>query len=235
MLNCVLNFFNVHIIMWTPLAIASQILTGFGSGYTLSDTFSKEKTVGAFFAVLLLGFFTSLDIFGRSCIPHPYVLSMVLAIVMALVLVVPWATSKDDATRRKRLQIIAPCLALLVLLVGVVAGSKGIAAVGTTPACPAAGGTAGLQGAIMTLMYVAVSASIGSAAADIKKPKMAAAAKGRMMIMGGLLTLLILFDGASMYREDIAAKANAAANAAAANAAKAEAATVTFLASPTSK
>ena len=205
--------------MLTPLAIASQILTGFGSGYTLSDTFSKEKTVGAFFAVLLLGFFTSLDIFGRSCIPRPYVLSMVLAIVMALVLVVPWATSKDDATRRKRLQIIAPCLALLVLLVGVVAGTRSV------DECKAAGGTAGLQGAIMTLMYVAVSASIGSAAADIKKPKMAAAAKGRMMIMGGLLTLLILFDGASMYREDIAAKANAAKTAAAeaAKAAKSEA------------
>ena len=205
--------------MLTPLAIASQVLTGFGSGYTLSDTFSKEKTVGAFFAVLLLGFFTSLDIFGRSCIPHPYVLSMVLAIVMALVLVVPWATSKDDATRRKRLQIIAPCLALLVLLVGVVAGTR------SADGCSVAGGTAGLQGAIMTLMYVAVSASIGSAAADIKKPKMAAAAKGRMMIMGGLLTLLILFDGASMYREDIAAKANAAKTAAAeaAIAAKSEA------------
>jgi hypothetical protein len=212
--------------MWTPLAIASQILTGFGSGYTLSDTFSKEKTVGAFFAVLLLGFFTSLDIFGRSCMPHPYILSMVLAIVMALVLVVPWATSKNDATRRKRLQIIAPCLALLVLLVGVVAGTR------SAEGCPAAGGTAGLQGAIMTLMYVAVSASIGSAAADIKKPKMAAAAKGRMMIMGGLLALLILFDGASMYREDITAKANAAAEA---KANAANAATVTFLASPTSK
>jgi hypothetical protein len=195
MLNCILNFFNIHIIMLTPLAIASQVLTGFGSGYMLSDTFSKEKTVGTFFVVLLLGFFTSLDIFGRSCIPHPYVLSMVLACVMALVLVVPWATSKNDATRRKRLQIIAPCLALLVLLVGVVAGRWFI------EGCPASGGTAGLQGAIMTLMYVTLSASIGSAAADIKKPKMAAAAKGRMMMMGGLLVLLIFFDVASMKRE----------------------------------
>jgi len=212
--------------MLTPLAIASQVLTGFGSGYMLNDTFSKEKTVGAFFVVLLLGFFTSLDIFGRSCIPHPYVLSMVLAIVMALVLVVPWATSKNDATRRKRLQIIAPCLALLVLLVGVVAGRW------SAEDCPVSGGTAGLQGAIMTLMYVTVSVSIGSAAADIKKPKMAAAAKGRMMMMGGLLALLILFDGASMNRERIEAKA--AANKAEANKAD-EAQTVSFLASPTEK
>jgi len=54
---------------------------------------------------------------------------------------------------------------------------------------------------------------------------MAAAAKGRMMIMGGLLTLLILFDGASMYREDItaAAEANAEAAKAKAKAAKSEA------------
>ena len=212
--------------MLTPLAIASQVLTGFGSGYMLNDTFSKEKTVGTFFVVLLLGFFTSLDIFGRSCIPRPYVLSMVLACVMALVLVVPWATSKNDATRRKRLQIIAPCLALLVLLVGVVAGRWVIAAAdkGTTPTCPASGGTAGLQGAIMTLMYVTLSASIGSAAADIKKPKMAAAAKGRMMMMGGLLALLILFDGAGMYRESLDENAKVKAKAK-------DAETVTFLAS----
>jgi hypothetical protein len=213
--------------MLTPLAIASQVLTGFGSGYMLNDTFSKEKTVGTFFVVLLLGVFTSLDIFGRSCIPHPYILSMVMAIVMALVLVVPWATSKNDATRRKRLQIIAPCLALLVLLVGVVAGNWSTNS-STNTTCPASGGTAGLQGAIMTLMYVTLSASIGSAAADIKKPKMAAAAKGRMMMMGGLLALLILFDGAGMYRESIDenAKVKVKAN---------EAELVNFLTSPTPK
>jgi len=126
----------------------TQVPLGFGSGFLLA----KQNVPGAVFAALLTSLFVSMDILGRKEIANSYWPALLaMTTVLTLTSVVPWAaTLKKPTSRGKQLSLplgvgVAACLCLLAAMVGPNKTSQ----------------SGSLLGAIITLMYVLISSSIG--------------------------------------------------------------------------
>jgi hypothetical protein len=126
----------------------TQVPLGAGSGFLLA----KQNIPGAVFAALLTSLFVSMDILGRKDLANNYwPVLLGMTTVLTLTSVVPWAaTLKKPMSRGKQLSLplgvgVAACLCLLAAMVGPNKTSQ----------------SGSLLGAIITLMYVLISSSIG--------------------------------------------------------------------------
>jgi hypothetical protein len=168
----------------------TQVPLGFGSGFLLA----QKNIPGAILTSLLTSLFVSMDILGRKdleTIYWPVLLAMTT--VLTLTSVVPWAaTLKKPDSRGKQLALpmgvgVAACLCLLAAMVGT---NKG----GTSSA---------LLGAIITLMYVLISSSIGwhmGKASAAPPSGTAGLHKGWAIYSAIILLLLTLFDAVSQFQ-----------------------------------
>jgi len=106
-----------------------------------------------------------------------------MAVLMFLGIYVPWVLTVDkkpeDKTRTMALPLSGLFASVIVLGVAAAAGGGDITR------------SASLQGAVITLMYMFVSSSLGYQAVRAKKEP---GAKAQSIYMAGLLVLLLMFD-----------------------------------------
>jgi hypothetical protein len=162
---------------------STQVPLGFGSGFLLA----KQNVPGAVFSALLASLFVSMDILGRKDLGARYwPVLLGMTTVLTLTSVVPWAaTLKKPASRGKQLSLplgvgVAACLCLLAAMVGV--NKAGIST------------GASLLGAIVTLMYVLISSSIGWHMGKVSGNSDRALHAGWAIHSAIILILLTLFD-----------------------------------------
>ena len=151
------------------------------SGTLLGAPLSKGSKAGAFIFMFLTSIFIAGDICGRAGKDWKWMAP--LAIALTLVAYVPWAASINKDPKNKSR---AAALPLSGLLYAVVLMGASLAMYGGEVSK-----MAGLQGAVITLMYVFISASLGYQAVRAKKDPVA---RGQSIYMAGLLLLITMFD-----------------------------------------
>ena len=135
------------------------------SGTLLGAPLSKGSKAGAFIFMFLTSIFIAGDICGRAGKDWKWMAP--LAIALTLVAYVPWAASINKDPKNKSR---AAALPLSGLLYAVVLMGASLAMYGGEVSK-----MAGLQGAVITLMYVFISASLGYQAVRAKKDPVARA------------------------------------------------------------
>ena len=158
----------------------TQVPLGFGSGFLLA----KQNIPGAVLVSMLTSLFVSMDILGRKDLVDSYwPVLLGMTIVLTLVSVVPWAATLKKPTspgKQLSLPLGITAAATICLLAAMIGTNK----VGTG---------ASLLGAIITLMYVLLSGSIGWHRAKATGPT-AALHNGWALYSTVILLLLTLFD-----------------------------------------
>jgi hypothetical protein len=158
----------------------TQVPLGFGSGFLLA----KQNIPGAVLVSMLTSLFVSMDILGRKKLEGsfwPVLFGMTT--VLTLVSVVPWASTLKKPTssgKQMSLPLGITAAAVICLLAAMIGNNK------TTM-------SESLLGAIITLMYVLLSGSIGWHRAKATGPT-AALHNGWALYSTIILLLLTLFD-----------------------------------------
>ena len=151
------------------------------SGTLLGAPVSKGTKSGAAIMIFIASLLISVDICSRAGKDYKYFIPM--TILMFLGIYVPWVLTidkkPDDKTRTMALPLSGLFASLIVLGVAAAAGGGALTK------------SESLQGAVITLMYMFVSTSLGYQAVRAKKEP---GAKAQSIYMAGLLVLLLMFD-----------------------------------------
>jgi len=153
------------------------------SGALLGTKVTTASKAGAFIAIFLTSLMISFDICSRAgCTWRTY---LPLAAVLSLVAYIPWVLTVKKSEADKTRAAALPFAGLLysIVLLGTTAFIYGSA--GTVSR------SAGLQGAVITLMYIFISNSLGYQAVRTKGNP---AGKAQTIYMASLLALLTMFD-----------------------------------------
>jgi len=172
------------------------------SGALLGAPVSAGSKAGAFIFMFLTSIFISMDIGSRAG-TKGWAIGL-LAVVLTVAAYAPWAASisKDPKNKAR-----AAALPISGILYAVVLMAASLAMYGGEVSR-----SAGLQGAVITLMYVFISTSLGYQAVRAKKDPVA---RAQSIYMAGLLLLITLFDvlGAKNAGDAVPTPGSAEANA----------------------
>jgi hypothetical protein len=151
------------------------------SGALLGAPVSAGSKAGAFIFLFLTSIFISMDIGSRAG-TKGWAIGL-LAVVLTVVAYAPWyaSISKDPKNKAR-----AAALPISGILYAVVLMAASLAMYGGEVSR-----SAGLQGAVITLMYVFISSSLGYQAVRAKSDPVA---RAQSIYMAGLLLLITLFD-----------------------------------------
>ena len=171
------------------LSWMTQVPTSFGAGWLMS-----QGKPAAFALLFLLSLAISMDMANRSNLEGGmfYGLSALLAAVLTVASYTPWmiALKKDPKSGGSKALPLSGLLFAVVTLIGSLAmASRGSGSDKFS---------AGLQGGLITLMYVFIAGSMGYNGAQAKTNP---SAKGQTIYMLALLVLLSIFDVAGSLRE----------------------------------
>jgi hypothetical protein len=167
------------------------------SGALLGAPVSAGSKAGAFIFMFLTSIFISMDIGGRAGAPGWKI--GLLAVFLTVAAYTPWAATiniKDPKNKSRAAALPLSGLlyaAVLMIASGVMYGGE-------------VSKMAGLQGAVITLMYVFISSSLGYQAVRAKKDPVA---RGQTIYMAGLLLLITLFDVLGAKNADATSVASA--------------------------
>lgn len=152
------------------------------SGALLGAPVSKGSKAGAAIMIFISSVLVSYDLCSRAGKGMGYVAPM--AILMFLSVYLPWVLAINKDPKNKGRAAALPISGLLYALIAILfsAVMYGSGEVSRS---------AGLQGAVITLMYVFISTSLGYQSVRAKKDPVA---KAQSIYMAGLLVLLTMFD-----------------------------------------
>ena len=178
------------------LSWMTQVPTSFGAGWLMS-----QGKPAAFALLFLLSLAISMDMANRSNLSGGmfYGLSGLLASVLTVASYTPWmiALKKDPKSGGSKALPLSGLLFAVVTLIGSLALASQGSGLDKF--------SAGLQGGLITLMYVFIAGSMGYNGAQAKTNP---SAKGQTIYMLALLVLLTIFDVAGSLRETKVANGN---------------------------
>ena len=164
------------------------------SGALLGAPVSKGTKAGSAFMIFIASILVAYDLCSRAGKPLPWVIGMGIAMFLSVYL--PWILTINKDPKNKGRTAALPASGLLFALIALVFsaimyGSGDVSR------------SAGLQGAVITLMYVFVSSSLGYQSVRAKKDPVA---RAQSIYMAGLLVLLTMFDVLGASAEGAAAE-----------------------------
>lgn len=168
------------------------------SGALLGAPVSKGSKAGAAIMIFISSVLVSYDLCSRAGKGMGYVAPM--AILMFLSVYLPWVLTINKDPKNKGRAAALPISGLLYALIAILfsAVMYGSGEVSRS---------AGLQGAVITLMYVFISTSLGYQSVRAKKDPVA---KAQSIYMAGLLVLLTMFDVLGASAEKVSTSKRAA-------------------------